>query len=59
MYPTKSVQAVLLISVDVELCFGVSSSGEGFLNLLRSNLYSTPCNKILVLTSCDCIDVAV
>ena len=29
MYPVKNVQAVLLISADVELCLRISTSGEG------------------------------
>ena len=35
MYPMNSIQAVLLISADVELCLRISTSGEGFENLLR------------------------
>ena len=35
MHPVKNVQAVLLISADVELCLRISTSGEGFQNLLR------------------------
>ena len=35
MYPMKKFKAVLLISADVELCLQISTSGEGFQNLLR------------------------
>ena len=35
MYPVKNVQALLLNSADVELCLQISTSGEGFQNLLR------------------------
>ena len=56
MYPMKNVQAVLLISANVELCIWISTSGEGFHNFFRSNLYS---NRTLPFTSCDCIYAAV
>ena len=57
MYPVKNVQAVFLISADVELlCLRISIFGEGFQNLFRYNLYS---NRTLPLTLCDCIYVAV
>ena len=55
MYPLKNVQAVLLISADVELCLRIFISGEGFQNLLRKNVYN---NRALLLTSCDYIYVA-
>ena len=35
MYPMKNIQAVLLIFADVEVCLQISTSGEGFQNLLR------------------------
>ena len=56
MYPMKNVQAMLLISADVELCLRITTSGEGFHNLLRYNLYN---NRTLLLTSSDYIYVAV
>ena len=40
MHPMKNVQAVLLISADVKLCLQISTSGEGFQNLLRQNVHS-------------------
>ena len=40
MYPIKNVHAVLLISANVELCLRISTSGEGFQNLLRSKCSS-------------------
>ena len=52
----KSVQAVILKPADVGLCLRISTSGECFQNLLRSNLYT---NQILFLTSYDCIDEAI
>ena len=33
MYPMISVQAVLLISVDVELCLRISTSGDAYYNI--------------------------
>ena len=35
MYLMKCVQSVLLISADVEVCLQISTSGEGFQNLIR------------------------
>ena len=35
MYPVKSVQAVIFISADVELCLRISTHGEVLQNLLR------------------------
>ena len=52
----KNVQAVLLIFANVEFRLWISTSGEGFQNLLRKNWYN---NRTLPLTSCDCIYVAV
>ena len=35
MFPVNNVQAVLLISADVELCLRIPTSGEVFENLLK------------------------
>ena len=56
MYPMKNVQAVLLIFADVELYLRIFISGEGLQNFFRYNFYG---NQTLLLTSCDCIYVAV
>ena len=49
MYPMKNVQAALLISVDVELCLRISTSGDGFQNFLKKIVLY----RILLLTSLD------